>query len=126
MFDKLFWEQALERALKSAAQGAVAAWGAIQFTSVDQVLSFAQAVGYAALSLFVLSLLTSIASAPLGQTGTPSLVETPVVLPDPTPNLSDEYDFEDDAEEEDNVDTGSEVEDDVVEEPVDPEQGRNV
>ena len=72
MFTILFWKATAERALKSAAQGAVTAWGAVTLTSVGEVVSVAQAAGFAALSMGVLSVLTSIASAKVGNDG-PSL-----------------------------------------------------
>ncbi len=72
MFTKTFWKQALERALKSAAQSLVILWG------VDQFSAFSVDWGYAggiALGAAVLSLLTSMVSLPAGDTGSPSLVK---------------------------------------------------
>lgn len=123
--DKTFWEQALERALKSAAQGAVAALGATQLTSIDQVITVAQAVGYAAASLFVLSILTSIVSAPIGEIDSPSLVETPVPMVEPFPEISDEHDFSEDEAEEDVVDSGTEATE-GPEDVVDPNKESNI
>jgi hypothetical protein len=70
-----FGREALERAVKSAAQFALIAWGSVVFTDVGEVIGTAQAVGLAALFGFGLSILTSIASAPFGDKGTPSLVK---------------------------------------------------
>jgi hypothetical protein len=74
---KLFATETLERAVKSAAQFALIAWGSVVFTSVGDVIGVGQAVGLAALFGFGLSVLTSIASAPFGDKGTPSLVKEP-------------------------------------------------
>jgi hypothetical protein len=80
MFTILFWKATAERALKSAAQGAVGAWGAVTFTSLGDVVTTAQACGYAALSMGVLSVLTSIASARIGNDG-PSLATEELAPP---------------------------------------------
>lgn len=80
MFTILFWKATAERALKSAAQGAVTAWGAVTFTSLGEVVSAAQAAGVAALSMGVLSVLTSIGSARIGNDG-PSLADEQLVVP---------------------------------------------
>lgn len=80
MFTILFWKATAERALKSAAQGAVTAWGAVTLTSVGEVVSVAQAAGFAALSMAVLSVLSSIASAKVGNDG-PSLADEQLVEP---------------------------------------------
>ncbi len=82
MFTVLFWRASAERAIKSAAQGAAAAWGAVTFTNLGEVTSAASAMGYAALTMGVLSLLTSLASAPLGNAGPSLSTETIVQLPD--------------------------------------------
>lgn len=75
-FGAKFWKEAAERGLKSAAQGA--ATGALAdaaFNIAD--ISQLKAIFLGALTMFVLSIVTSIASAPLGPEGSPSLVETP-------------------------------------------------
>jgi hypothetical protein len=72
---KLFARESLERAVKSAAQFALIAWGTVMFTDVGQVMSVGQATALAAVFGFGLSVLTSIASAPFGDKGTPSLVK---------------------------------------------------
>lgn len=82
MFTVLFWRATAERAIKSAAQGAAAAWGAVTFTSLGEVTSAASAMGYAALSMGVLSVLTSLASAQVGNAGPSLSTETIVQLPD--------------------------------------------
>lgn len=75
MFTKDFWLRASERALKSAAQFGIFAWGTTVFTAVGDVVNAAQAVGLAAVFGLGLSYLTSIASANIGESGTPSLVK---------------------------------------------------
>jgi len=74
MFSVLFWKQALERAVKSAAQALVLVLGASQF---DWLHAGWGAVAVGAGSAFVLSVITSIVSAPFGDAGTPSLVAAP-------------------------------------------------
>lgn len=74
MMKRQFWKEAFERAVKTAAQGAVAGIGAAGFNIVD--LPSLTAVGLGALTGFVLSLVTSIASAPFGPGDSASLVET--------------------------------------------------
>lgn len=71
MYTVEFWREAAERAIKTAAQLAVATigTGAVGLLEVDwQAVVLASALGA------VLSILTSVASAPFGQPGTPSLV----------------------------------------------------
>ncbi len=65
-----FWRAALERATKTAAQGAVA--GGITGAVVTDGRALV-AVALTAVVGFVASILTSIASAQLGESGTPSL-----------------------------------------------------
>jgi hypothetical protein len=65
-----FWRAALERATKSTAQGAIGG-GATAAILTDG--HAAAAAGLSAVFLFVLSILTSIASANIGESGTPSL-----------------------------------------------------
>jgi len=72
MTTKKFWRELLERAAKSAAQGAVAGLGAATFNILDT--SALVGVGTGALTMFVLSVATSIASAPIGDSDSPSLV----------------------------------------------------
>lgn len=71
MWSKQFWKETVERAIKTAAQTAVALIGTelvgimeldwVQITSVSAVAA-------------LLSVLTSVGSDPVGKTGTPSLV----------------------------------------------------
>lgn len=73
MWTKLFWKEAAERAAKSAAQAAVALIGVdalIPAWNIDWL-----SIGGAALTMAVLSVLTSIVSNPLADKGTPSLVK---------------------------------------------------
>jgi len=77
MFTILFWRAALERAVKSAAQGAVLAFGAGQVNALD--LDWSTFGGFA-LGAFVLSLLTSIGSDALTGNG-PSLTNAEVTAP---------------------------------------------
>lgn len=67
-----FWRQTLERAIKSAAQALLLMWGAdtLDVLSVDWPAAAGIAAGAA-----VLSVLTSIVSAPAGEPGTPSLTK---------------------------------------------------
>jgi ABC-type enterochelin transport system permease subunit len=71
MFTALFWAATGERALKTAAQVVVAFFGAdvVNAFSVD----YSRVAGIA-LGAAVVSVLTSIISAPVGEKGTPSLV----------------------------------------------------
>jgi hypothetical protein len=68
-----FWKDAAERAIKTAAQTAIVAWGVgdqmLNLFTTDLVL-----IGQFAVSGAVLSVLTSIASAPFSDRGTASLV----------------------------------------------------
>ncbi|RYZ25418.1 MAG: hypothetical protein EOP01_10365 [Propionibacteriaceae bacterium] len=65
-----FWRAALERAVKSTAQGAVG--GGVTAAILTDGHA-AAAAGLSAAFLFVLSILTSLASAQVGESGTPSL-----------------------------------------------------
>ena len=66
-----FWKAAIERALKSIAQAVILVVGASQF---DWLHADWKSIGLSALAAGGLSLLTSLASIPYGQNGTPSLV----------------------------------------------------
>lgn len=69
-----FWVATLERAIKSAGQGAVLGWSATEvFAQVGEVVSAATAAGYGALGMFVASILTSVGSAQIGGNEGPSL-----------------------------------------------------
>lgn len=71
MLNKSFWKDALERAVKTAAQTAVAliGTGAVGIIDVDWV-NIASVSGVAAL----VSVLTSVASGPFGPTDSASIV----------------------------------------------------
>jgi hypothetical protein len=71
MFTADFWRRAVERAIKSAAQGLVAA---IPVAAVGDMATL-EAAAVLAPGLFVLSILTSLASASIGpDKGDPSVV----------------------------------------------------
>ena len=74
MFKKQFWKEAFERAVKTAAQVAATAVGASAAGLLD--VGVLEAAGGGALTGFVLSVLTSLASAPLGPGDSASVVET--------------------------------------------------
>lgn len=67
-----FWKEALERAVKSAAQVAIVAMGADNFNLLNLD---PKAVAAATASLFVASILTSIATLSVGARNSPSAVE---------------------------------------------------
>lgn len=71
MWTKTFWKQAAERAVKSAAQGLIGMWTLDGFNILHA--DFALAGGVAA-GAAVLSLLTSIVTAGVGEPGSPSAV----------------------------------------------------
>lgn len=74
MFTVQFWKETLERAVKSFAQAIILVTGlgeGLNLFSVD----FGLALGFGGGGA-LLSVLTSLASAPFGQGGTPSLVPT--------------------------------------------------
>jgi hypothetical protein len=75
MFKRKFWIETGERAAKSAAQYGLLSWGTAVFTSVGEVVSTAQALGFGLLFGAGISILTSIGSAPFGEKDTPSLVK---------------------------------------------------
>lgn len=86
MLTKTFWSAAMERAVKTAAQALLLAIGAAQGADLFH-LNWVNAAGAAAAG-FALSVLTSIVSAPFGNTGTPSLI-APVpdsMTTDPAPS----------------------------------------
>jgi hypothetical protein len=72
MFTKAFWTGATDRAVKSFAQALLLLWGADSGFNVLDV-SVPAAFGVAA-GAAVLSLLTSVVSAPAGDTGTTFLL----------------------------------------------------
>jgi hypothetical protein len=74
MFTVTFWKQATERAIKSAAQALLGLWvGAQAFNAWDA--DWKKAAGVA-LGGAILSMLTSLASAGVGRSDSPSLVDT--------------------------------------------------
>ena len=75
MFTATFWKLAIERAVKTAAQTLVLSAGA--GAGFDLYSFDLKAAAIATVGGFVLSILTSIASAPFGTAGTPSLVAIP-------------------------------------------------
>lgn len=80
MFTLIFWKQVAERALKTGAQALIAMFAADKVGLLD--VDWAKAGSVAAMAL-ILSILTSIVSAPVGpDKGSPSLVDTPPPGPD--------------------------------------------
>lgn len=79
MFSKSFWKAAAERAVKTAAQTGLVAWGATTFTAIGQVVPTLEAVGLAGLSGAILSLLTSIASDAATDKSGPSITNAEVL-----------------------------------------------
>lgn len=79
MWTGTFWKQVVERAAKSAAQAVIGLWVGDSVFDVWQA-DWQKAAGVA-LGAAVLSALTSIVSAPVGEPGTPSLVDTPARVP---------------------------------------------
>jgi hypothetical protein len=75
MFTTSFWRDAIERAIKTAAQALILSAGA--GAGFDLYSFDLKAAAIATLGGLLLSFLTSIASAPFGNTGTPSLVTIP-------------------------------------------------
>jgi Putative lactococcus lactis phage r1t holin len=72
MFTVIFWRDAIERAIKTAAQALILSAGA--GAGFDLYHFDFKAGAISVVGGIVLSLLTSIASLPFGQPGTPSLV----------------------------------------------------
>lgn len=75
MFTTIFWKLAIERAVKTAAQALILSAGA--GAGFDLYSFDLKAAAIATIGGFLLSILTSIASAPFGTPGTPSLVTIP-------------------------------------------------
>lgn len=74
MWSRSYWRDVLERAIKTAAQTAVVAIGAA--AGFDLFTADWKTLGGAALGGFVLSVLTSIGSAPFGAQGSPSVLSS--------------------------------------------------
>lgn len=73
MFTKQFWLETFERATKTGAQFVIGAWGLGD--QIANVFEFDWMIGLGSFGGgFILSVLTSIASAPLSKSDTPSLV----------------------------------------------------
>jgi len=79
MFTKSFWTQTIERAIKSAVQMALLMTAGA--TGLDLFTLDIQRLALGALAAGILSVLTSIGSAPFGNPATPSLVNTIPTLP---------------------------------------------
>ena len=75
MFTATFWKSAAERAIKTVAQALIAVLAA---TTFDWFTADWQAIAGTAVTAGVLSLLSSIASAGIGDKGTTSLMTLPV------------------------------------------------
>jgi hypothetical protein len=71
MFTTSFWKSAAERAIKTVAQALIAVLAA---TTFDWFTADWQAIAGTAATAGVLSLLSSIASAGIGDKGTPSII----------------------------------------------------
>ena len=78
LFTAAFWALAFERVVKSAAQGALLTIGGGQ---LDVLTADLRTILGGAAGAAVLSLLTSIGSAPFGPGGSPSLVAAPPLTP---------------------------------------------
>ena len=74
MFTSSFWKSAAERAIKTVAQALIAVLAA---TTFDWFTADWQAIAGTAATAGVLSLLSSIASAGIGDKGTPSVIAGP-------------------------------------------------
>ena len=74
MFTQMFWQLAVERAVKTFAQTLAAVLGAGGIGLIDA--PWLTALSTAAVALLV-SLLTSVASAPIGRPNDPSLLSRP-------------------------------------------------
>lgn len=74
MFTTSFWKSAAERAIKTVAQALIAVLAA---TTFDWINADWQAIAGTAATAGVLSLLSSIASAGMGDKGTPSIIASP-------------------------------------------------
>ena len=75
MFTATFWKSAAERAIKTVAQAVIAVLAA---TTFDWFTADWQAIAGTAATAGVLSLLSSIASAGIGDKGSTSLLTLPV------------------------------------------------
>lgn len=75
MWTGQFWRDTAERTISSAAQGAVTGWGlSAVFVSVEQVVTSAEAAGFGALSMGVLTFLKCLIASNVGDPGSASFV----------------------------------------------------
>lgn len=72
MLSKSFWMGALDRAVKTAAQALLTLWGSSEVLNILDI-NVVESLGVAA-GMAVLSLLTSVASAPAGDKGSSALL----------------------------------------------------
>lgn len=92
MWTREFWQGCAERAIKSAAQTLLLMWAAdvpLDVLQIDAVRALGLAGGAA-----VLSLLTSLGSAPFGVKGSPSLVDDTPARHRRLVNAPDDHDHE--------------------------------
>lgn len=75
MWTRTFWEKAAERAVKTAAQFGLFAWGTTTFTAVGDIVPVVEATGLAMLFGAGLSILTSLGSTAVGDHESPSLLK---------------------------------------------------
>lgn len=75
-YGRNFWRQAFERAVKTAAQAGVLALGADAGNVLPGVIHRPSILLYAIGGGFLVSLVTSVATAPVGPSDTPSTVAT--------------------------------------------------
>lgn len=75
MFTATFWKSAVERSIKTVAQALIAVFAASSF---DWLSADWQAIAGTAATAGLISLLTSIGSAGIGDKGTPSLLARPL------------------------------------------------
>lgn len=83
LFTLTFWADAGERAVKTAAQFVIGGIGLGQSGPVNAFDYDLALAGQFALSGFVLSLLFSVVSAPIGESGTASVLPSPPAPPPP-------------------------------------------
>lgn len=72
MWTKKFWLESLDRALKSAVQAPLTMWGIAKVSTISG-LDWKNSLSLAGAS-FIVSLATSIVSAPIGSSNSPSIL----------------------------------------------------